>query len=70
MGNHKIQMYVAIILFFYNFVLYQQKTKKSFSQKASEPSQVGHWSIKDKGIQHLFICKHSFLQLILYCSVN
>ena len=70
MGNQRIQLYVAVILLFYNFVLSKQKTKKSFSQKGSESSQGGYWSIKDKGIHRLFVCKHSFSPLILYCSVN
>jgi hypothetical protein len=34
MGNQRIQLYVAIILFFYNHVLSQQKTKKASVRKA------------------------------------
>ena len=33
MGNHIIQLYVAIILFFYNYVSSRQKTKKASVRK-------------------------------------
>jgi hypothetical protein len=67
-GDH-IQLHVTIILFFCGFVLSRQKTMKSFSQKASEPSQGGCKSIKGKGTQYLSVCKHNFSLLISYCSI-
>jgi len=67
MGNHRIQLYVAIILFFYNYILSQQKTKKTFSQKANEPFQGEYWSIKDKGIQCLNTV--SAANIVLQCKL-
>ena len=66
MGNHKIQLYVAIILFFLQLCFVPTENQKSFRQKTNKPFQGEYWSIKDKGIQ----CLNTVSAANMYCSVN
>jgi len=69
-ANQRIQLYVAVIFFFYNHVLFQQKTKKASVRRPVNLLKENIGQLKGKGTQCLFIYKHSFSWLILYCSVN